>query len=209
MTQELTLIVAAARGMGIGLNGSMPWKGLRKEMQYFARVTTRVNGPGLNAVVMGRKTWDSIPPKFRPLKDRLNIVISRSAGTTTTFPSLSAEAAAENKAGPVRVSSLTEALQVARSANVNRIFVMGGAQIYHSALALPQAKRILLTSIDAEYECDTFFPVTLDASAEQAGTQWIKKSNDELREWTGEEDVAEEGQDEAGVRYRFEMWERS
>ncbi|KPM34062.1 hypothetical protein AK830_g12506, partial [Neonectria ditissima] len=72
---ELTLIVAATRTMGIGANGGMPWTGLRKEMQYFARVTTRLPpqapSTAVNAVIMGRKTWDSIPAKFRPLKDRL------------------------------------------------------------------------------------------------------------------------------------------
>ncbi|UKZ63451.1 uncharacterized protein TrAtP1_004681 [Trichoderma atroviride] len=67
-TPELTLIVAATRSMGIGFQGTMPWKGLKKEMQYFARVTTRVPTSSQtiqNAVIMGRKTWDSIPPQIQ------------------------------------------------------------------------------------------------------------------------------------------------
>ncbi|POR33494.1 Uncharacterized protein TPAR_06305, partial [Tolypocladium paradoxum] len=99
---ELTLIVAATRSMGIGARGAMPWNGLSREMQYFARVTTRLppqSPPGaVNAVIMGRKTWDSIPPRFRPLKDRLNIVITRSAAAAAAPPASSPGAAG----GPVR-----------------------------------------------------------------------------------------------------------
>lgn len=94
----LTLIVAATPKNGIGKNGSLPWPMLKKEMAYFARITKRVptptntgslqsdtfkqtvlDGTQRNAVIMGRKTWESIPRKFRPLKDRTNIVISSQA----------------------------------------------------------------------------------------------------------------------------------
>ena len=74
---HLNLIVAACEGLGIGLNGSLPWK-LKGEMKYFARMTKTTRDPDkTNAVVMGRKTWESIPEKFRPLSGRLNVVISR------------------------------------------------------------------------------------------------------------------------------------
>jgi dihydrofolate reductase len=76
---QLTLVVAATLANGIGAQGALPWR-LPREMAYFAKVT-REGGPtteGIpNAVIMGRKTWESIPRKFRPLKDRLNVVISR------------------------------------------------------------------------------------------------------------------------------------
>ncbi|RGP78144.1 dihydrofolate reductase [Fusarium longipes] len=210
---ELTLIVAATRNMGIGAQGGMPWQGLRKEMKYFARVTTRlppqagqgnkgklaltyVQAPpsSLNAVIMGRKTWDSIPTKFRPLKDRLNIVISRSAPSKlpdTVEPS-----------EPVRVQSLELALQYARArSDISRVFVIGGAQIYDAALKLPEARRILLTSIERDFDCDTFFPVDLK------GGSWQRKSREQLQEWTGEE-VEDGGQEEAGTKYEFQMWEK-
>lgn len=141
---------------------------------------------------MGRKTWDSIPPKFRPLKDRLNIVISRSVPPSTT---------PETPSGSVRVSSLEQALEYAReNTNISRVFIMGGAQIYKAAMELPAAKRVLLTSIDRDYECDVFFP-KLDG--------WKQKSTEDLKAWTGEDGEKVDGvQEEAGTKYEFQMWER-
>ena len=72
---RLTLIVAATRNNGIGQNSQLPWR-LSKEMAYFKRVTTNAPEGSLNAVVMGRNTWESIPAKFRPLNKRLNVVVS-------------------------------------------------------------------------------------------------------------------------------------
>ncbi|KAF7543055.1 hypothetical protein G7Z17_g11052 [Cylindrodendrum hubeiense] len=200
---ELTLIVAATRNMGIGANGSMPWTGLRKEMQYFARVTTRLPpqapSTAVNAVIMGRKTWDSIPTKFRPLKDRLNIVITRSAPASP--PAVDVDPRAE----PVKVNSLEAALQYARArADVARVFIMGGAQIYDAALKVPEARRVLLTSIEREFDCDTFFPLRL---GDGGNTNWIKRPREVLEQWTGQE-IVEGGQEEAGTQYEFQMWEK-
>ncbi|KAK7428493.1 hypothetical protein QQZ08_004931 [Neonectria magnoliae] len=202
---ELTLIVAATRTMGIGANGAMPWTGLRKEMQYFARVTTRlppqVPSTAVNAVIMGRKTWDSIPAKFRPLKDRLNIVISRSAPAAP--PAADADPRGPE---PVRVASLDAALQYARArADVARVFVMGGAQIYAAALHVPEARRVLLTSIASDFDCDVFFPLRL---GDDGLTNWARRPREELERWTGQ-DVVEGGQEEAGTRYEFQMWEKT
>ncbi|KAF5532720.1 glutathione S-transferase [Fusarium mexicanum] len=161
-----------------------------------ARSTQRDEAPSssINAVIMGRKTWDSIPTKFRPLKDRLNIVISRSA------PSKLPETIEPSE--PVRVQSLELALQYARThSDVGRIFVIGGAQIYDAALRLPEARRILLTSIERDFDCDTFFPVDLKDGS------WEEKSREELQEWTGEE-IEEGGQEEAGTKYEFQMLEK-
>lgn len=75
---SLTLIVAATLTNGIGQGSRLPWR-LPQEMAYFARVTTAAPEGSANAVIMGRNTWESIPPKFRPLKQRKNIVISSNA----------------------------------------------------------------------------------------------------------------------------------
>ncbi|KAH9628953.1 hypothetical protein HF086_016665 [Spodoptera exigua] len=73
---KLNLIAAACENMGIGVNGALPWR-LKKEMAYFTTMTTKVKDPSkVNAVIMGRRTWDCIPDKYRPLSDRVNIVLT-------------------------------------------------------------------------------------------------------------------------------------
>jgi dihydrofolate reductase len=142
---------------------------------------------------MGRKTWDSIPPKFRPLKGRNNIVVSRN-------PTISAED------GKTSASSLPEAIESVKGEG--RAFVIGGAQIYKAALERKETKRILLTRILSDFECDTFFPVVLGEDGEAEG--WVRRSKEELDGWAGEsvpDGVQVEG--DAATKYIFEMWERS
>lgn len=157
----------------------------------------------MNAVVMGRKTWESIPPKFRPLKGRLNVVISRSFGSCPEEPtSVDTE--------PVKASSLEQAiayLQQRRQGSVGRVFVIGGGQIYAAALEMKEAKRVLLTKVMSDFECDTFFSLKLDDEG-QNSSGWVKRSKEELDSWTGE--VVPEGvQVENDTSYEFQMWERT
>ncbi|KAK6210299.1 dihydrofolate reductase [Colletotrichum tabaci] len=220
MSNELTLIVAATRNMGIGAKGGLPWTGLRKEMAYFARVTKRLPpqapSDARNAVIMGRKTWESIPPKFRPLKGRLNIVISRTHPVLDLSSSSSAAATPDLDREPVKVGSLEQALTYLRGDGVagrlGKVFVIGGAQIYGAALQLPEVKRVLLTKVLGEFECDAFFPLRLrdegengeEDSAEQG---WKKVEKTGLDAWVGEE--VEGGEiEENGTRYEFQMWEK-
>ncbi|OHF00173.1 dihydrofolate reductase [Colletotrichum orchidophilum] len=214
MSHELTLIVAATRNMGIGAKGGLPWTGLKKEMAYFARVTKRLPpqapSDARNAVIMGRKTWESIPPRFRPLKGRLNIVISRSHASPS---SLDAPAAATDfDKDAVKVGSLEQALAFLRSDagddKLGRVFVIGGAQIYAAALEVPEAKRVLLTRVLGEFECDAFFPLKLGGGEGGEGSrQWGRIEKKGLDEWVGEE--VEGGEiEENGTRYEFQMWEK-
>lgn len=81
----MILIAALSPSNGLGLNGGLPWS-LKKEMAYFRRATTFVpeeqqRSGARNAVIMGRNTWESIPPKYRPLKGRINVVVSRTVGS--------------------------------------------------------------------------------------------------------------------------------
>ncbi|QSZ37699.1 hypothetical protein DSL72_008798 [Monilinia vaccinii-corymbosi] len=210
-TKEFTLIVAATNKMGVGKGGGLPWTGLRKEMAYFARVTKRA-GPGkTNAVVMGRKTWESIPSKFRPLASRANYMISRTQSSSN--PS-------DVELGPDAhaTTSLTDTLQQLGSRNqsadtnndnereIDRVFIIGGGQIYKAALELKEAKRILLTRILQDFDCDTYFPVELREDG--TGEGWARRDTQALREWTGEGEDVEGVKEEAGVKYIFEMWEK-
>ncbi|APA15194.1 hypothetical protein SS1G_08803 [Sclerotinia sclerotiorum 1980 UF-70] len=207
--KEFTLIVAATNKMGVGKGGGLPWTGLRKEMAYFARVTKRA-GPGkTNAVVMGRKTWESIPPKFRPLANRANYMISRTQTSNSPEVDLGPDAHS--------ATSLTDALEKLGSRaqsntnhedekEIDRVFIIGGGQIYKASLELKEAKRILLTRILEDFECDTYFPVELKEDG--TGKGWRRTDTQALREWTGEGEEVENIKEEAGVKYIFEMWEK-
>ncbi|WP_134678732.1 dihydrofolate reductase [Paracoccus ravus] len=127
----LTLIVARARNSAIGKDNQIPWHS-PEDLKMFQRETTG------GAVIMGRRTWDSLP--FKPLKNRLNIVVSRD------------HALAENVAG-----SGPEAIALAQEAGYSRIYGIGGEAIYREML--PLADRLMLTEVALEIEAaDAFFP---------------------------------------------------
>ncbi|KAF2652712.1 hypothetical protein K491DRAFT_604319 [Lophiostoma macrostomum CBS 122681] len=230
----LTLILAATPSLGIGQAGQLPWPSLKSEMGYFARVTKRVppnpasatasastststttttTRKRMNAVVMGRKTWDSIPERFRPLKGRVNVVVTRNPEALDWRAGAGKKEGGEGEEGPVVVSSVSaalERLQTSRGSGsvdlqVERVFVIGGASIYKAALELPQCERVLLTDIKREFECDTFFP--LELGGEEGGQLgWKRRSKAELESWVGED--VDDALEEKGVRFEFVMFER-
>ena len=130
---RLHLIFARAANGVIGRDGHLPWH-LPEDLAHFKRCTLGC------PVIMGRKTWDSIPPKFRPLPGRTNIVVTRQADW--------------HEKGAQCSSSLREALQ--QCENSNQVWVIGGAQIY--AQALPLADELVVTEIDADFDGDAHAP---------------------------------------------------
>lgn len=138
------IVVAADEQGGIGRAGGLPWR-LPGDLAFFRQLTTGPGG-GRNAVVMGRRTWESLPPRFRPLSERLNLVLTRQA----RYPL---------PAGVWSAPSLEEALKrLGGRPAAGRVFVAGGGQVYRQALALPGCARIHLTRIRGDFGCDTFFP---------------------------------------------------
>jgi len=155
-------------------------------------VTSTSPNEHANAVIMGRKTWESIPPKFRPLKDRINVVVSRAGIDVSSSPNSSS------------YTSLSSALS-SLPPNTSRAFLIGGAQLYTLALTSspPLVDRVLLTRILSEFECDTF--LNDFASLKEDGRSiWEKRSHSELCDWIGFQ--VQEENEEKGVRYRYEMW---
>jgi dihydrofolate reductase len=209
----LTLIVAATTRNGIGKNGGLPWPMLKKDMAYFARVTKRVpraenkakeTDSRRNVVIMGRKTWDSIPPKFRPLKDRTHIVIS-SQDRSKMEPVPEDVVVASNIVSGLR--KLERPVQDGKVQPLGRAFVIGGSSIYKMALELPQTSRILLTRIDKEFECDTFFPEPLSKS-DVSGSTWRRATHAELEEHVGE-DVEQGDVEDGDVCLQFQLYQRA
>ena len=149
----MTLVAAVARGGVIGRDGTIPWR-LPEDLARFKALTTG------HAVVMGRRTWDSLPDRFRPLPGRRNVVVTRNA-----------EWAA---AGAERASSFEDALRLLEGAE--RAFVIGGGEIY--AAALTCADELLLTEIDLDVEGETRFP-------EWGPSDFVETSRDERRSEDG------------------------
>jgi dihydrofolate reductase len=210
----LTLIVATTAKNGIGKNGTLPWPMLKKEMAYFARVTKRVPEASStsdtsseaatqtpqNVVVMGRKTWESIPPKFRPLPQRTNVVISRSDTVDGVDGSVILGSSISSA-----LASLATKVNEGKAAPLGRVFVIGGAAIYKQALDMEQAKSILLTRIEGEWDCDTDFPV--DVEVEQ---EWERRGKEALDLFAGEDVVEVQEEEVKGqkVGYEFRLYER-
>ncbi|KAF8320285.1 hypothetical protein DL93DRAFT_2124439 [Clavulina sp. PMI_390] len=243
MDRSLSIVVAAARNNGIGAASRLPWR-LPAEMAYFVKITSEAPAGKMNALVMGRKSWESIPPKFRPLKNRLNVVISSNKDYDLG-----------PNAGPtILASSLPDALACLSLSpstpspdetpptfpTLHRTFIIGGATIYTEALHTLTSSplsgftldRILITRISepAFDECDVFFPefrpperdqltpADIVSSSELASEAakadnaspfgvWRRVTHDELTHWAGF-DVPKDTNEEKGVKYEFQMWER-
>ncbi len=125
--RRFSVVIAHTPAFGIGTQGRLPWK-KPKDLARFKRITAATSRPGMsNAVIMGRKTWDSLPVK--PLPGRVNIVL------TSTALSLSGERDADHQQ-VIKLKTLPEALDAcACMASVDNVFVIGGAQVYAAAFA--------------------------------------------------------------------------
>ena len=133
MATRLHLIYARTTNGVIGANNTLPWH-LPEDLAHFKRHTLGC------PVIMGRKTWDSLPPKFRPLPGRLNLVVTRQPDWQTQ--------------GTQAADSLQDAL--AQCGDAPDAWVIGGAQIY--AQALPMAHSVVVTEIDLQVDGDAFAP---------------------------------------------------
>jgi len=208
---ELTMITAVERSYGIGRNNDLPWN-LQREYAYFTRVTTTVStrSPNImNAVIMGRKNWDSVPVTIRPLPGRINVVISRSPEALRNLirkirDSERTHVVATLEEGVGLLVKLYGSPISKDHVRLGRIFVIGGADIYAAAFENQRTVRLLLTKIYADFECDTFFPSWLIGDARLG--EWRRQSKEELDKWIGE--YVPQFVHENGVGYEFMMFER-
>jgi len=157
---RLNLIYARAANGVIGLHKRLPWH-LPEDLAHFKRHTLGC------PVLMGRRTWDGLPPRFRPLPGRPNLVLTHAAQ----------RAAALRAAGALPCTSLEDALaQCARMQPLPpELWVIGGAQLY--AQALPLASRVLATEIGADFEGDAYAP--------QLGPEWQECSRESITSASG------------------------
>lgn len=135
---DIVLIAAVAKNRVIGRDNQLLWN-IPEDMAHFKALTQG------HPVLMGRKTWESLPPRFRPLPGRRNIVISRQAD----YVAAGAETAGSLEAG------------LALLAPGEKLFVIGGAEIYEQAL--PFATQMELTEVDLAPDGDAWFPAFADS----------------------------------------------
>lgn len=136
------VVVAADLDWGIGKDQSLPWPKLRGDLRHFKRITSTTGEPGRrNAIVMGRKTWQSKEVGERALPERVNVVVSRGA--------------LELPAGVLAARSLDEAIAVR---DVESVFVVGGAELLVAAVEHPALRYVYLTRIDEHYACEIVMP---------------------------------------------------
>ncbi|MCK4982322.1 MAG: dihydrofolate reductase [Victivallaceae bacterium] len=145
----LNIIVAVDKKFGIGKNGVLPWH-IPYDLKHFKDITTSTKSSDKkNVVLMGRKTWESLPEKFKPLPDRVNLVLSRSK--TFAVPE-----------GVCLVNSFDDAVSWVRNVDSNVVeqaFVTGGAEIFYLASQYKICKRLYVTHIDYDYDCDVKLPL--------------------------------------------------
>ena len=139
------IVVAADLDWGIGKAGGLPWPKLRGDLQHFKRITSTASEGQRNAIVMGRKTWDSKEVAGKPLPNRLNVVVSRGE---LAVP-----------AGVIAARSIDEALGVG---GVESIFVVGGAGVIREVIERADLRFVYLTRIEQRFDCDVRMP-DLDA----------------------------------------------
>nr|CAD7460336.1 unnamed protein product [Timema tahoe] len=142
------IIAAVCENMGIGRDGELPWM-LKKELAYFSKMTKLTQEPTKqNAVVMGRKTWESIPQKNRPLAGRINIVLSRQIKSFG--------------AGVVACPCLESAIDVLShppwDETIETVWVIGGSSVYQKVMESSLCHKIYLTRILENFKCDVFLP---------------------------------------------------
>jgi dihydrofolate reductase len=158
----------------IGKDGSMPWH-LPEDLKHFSQLTTG------HPVIMGRKTWESFPEKYRPLPGRTNIVVTRNQDWAST----------PEAEGAVVVSSLDAALLESQFApGGQKVWIIGGGEIFEQSMGI--ANVAVVTIIDAELDGDTFAP--------ELGDDWTFHSVAPNEEWFTAKN---------GTKYRFTSWRRT
>ena len=133
----VSLIVATPTNLAIGKNNQLIWD-LPKDMKFFMETTTG------HPVIMGRKNYESIPEKYRPLKNRLNVIITRNKNYKAD--------------GCIVVNNILDSLKALSIKNYEEVFVIGGGEIYKRFLENNLIDRMYITHIDESFDGDTFFP---------------------------------------------------
>lgn len=145
--KKFSIILAVDNENGIGKCWDLAWY-IPEDMKYFKDTTTKTKSEKKqNALIMWRKTWESIPEKYRPFKNRKNFILSRNYENMTM-----------NEQWAYQFSNIDACLEFIESQqDIEEVFVIWGSQIYNQCLTHPQFKTAYITRIYEKYHCDVFF----------------------------------------------------
>ena len=181
---QVKLMVAVCQGNGIGRDNQLPWR-IKTELAQFAKMTkSTIDFSKKNAVVMGRKTWESLPARVRPLKNRINIVLSRQPQSLISdhedvFVCHNYDEALS------RVDDMKD--------KIESCWIIGGTSVYQEAMNHQRLDKLYITRILKDYDCDTFFPAV------------------DTYRWslTSDKMVPGDVQTEDGIQFKYEVYEQS
>jgi dihydrofolate reductase/thymidylate synthase len=149
----LNLVVAVDKNYGFAKNNTIPWHH-SPDLKFFAKLTKETVDPAKsNVVIMGRKTWDCMPAVVKPLKNRSNIVVSRSLKSDETKDNYYTADSIE--------SAVKHALKLVINNKAEKIFLIGGLDLFEYGLKSVLLDKVYLTRINKDYECDRLFPKEL------------------------------------------------
>ncbi len=169
--KKINMILALDSKSGLWKNGDLAWR-IREDMKYFKKITTQkphpnppLSGEGIeqkqNAVIMWRKTWDSIPEKYKPLPNRINAILSRSYTPEDDYWNI------------CKYSSFESAIEkLSKREDVEDIFIIWGAQIYNLALENKNLEKLYLTRVDGDFDCDVFLDIDFNQFEEESIWEW-------------------------------------
>lgn len=145
--KDFSIILAVDNENGLWINNSLAWD-IPKDRKYFKKITTQTTDVSKqNAVIMGRKTWESIPEKYRPFSKRFNCILSQDYKN-----------GAQNSQWAYEFNSLEACLKHLDSfSTIESYFIIWGAKLYNSVLKHKRLKRAYITRIYEKYHCDVFF----------------------------------------------------
>jgi len=144
----ISMIAAVAKNQVIGKNNDLVWR-LPDDMKYFMETTQN------HYVIMGRRNYDSIPHKFKPLPNRVNIIVTKQQNYTAD--------------DCIIKNNIEDALNYARANKQKEVFIIGGGQIYRQSL--PLANKLYITEIKESFEGDTYFPELKKAAWQEISRQ--------------------------------------
>ena len=159
MPIKFKLIAAVCSDGGMGYKGRLPWPHCKADMAHFAKRTT---GAGNNAVIMGKKTWGSIPA--RPLRNRANLILSSQPPETPATQQPPETREPQQPRTEHWFRTRPDLFAHLEAAEYDEVWIIGGARIYEQFLAMHATGEIhidemCVTTMEGQFECDTFFPL--------------------------------------------------